>query len=81
VSANEGYKQLERYKTVLIDIEKKTGKETFLRYCTKSYDPKDIHECAFYQFRWQRVYQFFIKQEPNDFITSFLELLRSENMG
>lgn len=81
VMANEGDRQLERYATVLENIKQESGQNVFLRYCTKIYDPKSVQDIDFYQFRWQRVYEFMKKQEESELITSFLELLRSENMA
>ena len=37
--------------------------------------------CSFYQFRWQRVYDFLDKQEQTEIIGTFLELLRGEKMA
>jgi len=45
------------------------------------YDPKNINDVPFLQFRWQRVYEFMKKQKESKIIESFLELLRSENMA
>jgi hypothetical protein len=81
VMANEGDRQLERYATVLENIKQQSGQNVYLRYCTKMYDPKSVQDIDFYQFRWQRVYEFMKKQEESELITSFLELLRSENMA
>ncbi|KOO47170.1 hypothetical protein AMD01_06705 [Priestia koreensis] len=72
---------MERYVAVLQNQKSEMKKETYLRYCTKLYDPKKIKECSFYQFRWQRIYEFFDKQEKTDLIQAFLELLRGENMA
>ncbi|MGE7219620.1 PD-(D/E)XK nuclease family protein [Priestia koreensis] len=81
VASGEGKRQLERYVAVLQTQKSEMKKETYLRYCTKLYDPKKIKECSFYQFRWQRIYEFFDKQEKTDLIQAFLELLRGENMA
>lgn len=81
VASGEGNRQLERYITVLEGIEKERGKRVFLRYCTKNYDPKTVTACSFFQFRWQRVYEFLEKQEQTELISAFLELLRGEKMA
>jgi hypothetical protein len=81
VASGEGQRQLERYVAVLDRLNREQGKVTYLRYCTKSYDPKSVTACSFYQFRWQRVYEFLDKQEQTDIIREFLELLRGEKMA
>jgi hypothetical protein len=81
VASGEGQRQLERYVAVLDRLEKELSKKTYLRYCTKNYDPKTLMACSFYQFRWQRVYEFLEKQEQTDIIEAFLELLRGEKMA
>jgi hypothetical protein len=81
VLANEGYRQLDRYSTVLANLEKETGKRVCLRYCTKMYDPKVVENIDFYQFRWQQVYEFMEKQEESEMIIAFKDLLRRENMA
>ncbi|UNL87491.1 PD-(D/E)XK nuclease family protein [Priestia koreensis] len=81
VASKEGKRQLERYVAVLQNQKSEMKKDTYLRYCTKLYDPQKIKECSFYQFRWQRIYEFFDKQEKADLIQAFLELLRGENMA
>jgi hypothetical protein len=81
VASGEGQRQLERYVAVLDRLNREQGKMTYLRYCTKSNDPKSVTACSFYQFRWQRVYEFLDKQEQTDIIREFLELLRGEKMA
>ncbi|RHW42837.1 hypothetical protein D1B31_04475 [Neobacillus notoginsengisoli] len=81
VASGEGHRQLERYVSVLDRLSRDKGKKTYLRYCTKNYDPKAVTGCSFYQFRWQRIYEFLDKQEQTDIIIAFLELLRGEEMG
>ncbi|MGG3470220.1 PD-(D/E)XK nuclease family protein [Neobacillus pocheonensis] len=81
VASGEGQRQLERYVTVLDRLDSERGKRSYLRYCTKNYDPKTVTACSFYQFRWQRVYEFLDKQEQTDIIKAFLELLRGEKMA
>lgn len=81
VASGEGQRQLERYATVLNQLETPKGMKTYLRYCTKMYDPKVVPACSFFQFRWQRVYEFFEKQLATPIIEAFLELLRGEKMA
>lgn len=81
VASGEGQRQLERYVAVLDRLDRERVKKTYLRYCTKNYDPKTVTACSFYQFRWQRVYEFLDKQEQTDIIRAFLELLRGEKMA
>ncbi|SOC13446.1 PD-(D/E)XK nuclease superfamily protein [Ureibacillus xyleni] len=81
VASGEGERQLKRYAEVLTRISEESGKKTYLRYCTKFYDPKTMAICSFYQFRWQKVYEFLEKQEQTEIINAFLELLRGEKMA
>ncbi|WP_223588948.1 PD-(D/E)XK nuclease family protein [Neobacillus bataviensis] len=55
VASGEGQRQLERYVAVLDRLDRERGQKTYLRYCTKNYNPKTVTACSFYQFRWQRV--------------------------
>ncbi|MFB4167357.1 PD-(D/E)XK nuclease family protein [Virgibacillus sp. JSM 102003] len=56
VNSREGYRQLERYKSVLNSLEGQ--RKVFLRYCTKYYDLKEISGVDFCQIRWRDVYLF-----------------------
>jgi hypothetical protein len=81
VASGEGQRQLDRYADVLNQLHIEKSKKAYLRYCTKNYDPKTVTACSFYQFRWQRVYEFLEKQEKTDLIRAFIELLRGEKMA
>ncbi|MTI80847.1 MAG: hypothetical protein FH758_08185 [Firmicutes bacterium] len=82
VHSGEGERQLERYTEVLKRINYNEGKEVYLRYCTKYYDPKEIPGVNFKQFRWANIYNFFATYYPqNDLVKEYLSFLRSENMA
>lgn len=81
VNASEGERQLERYTQVLNNLKKSSKKNTYLRYCTKYYDKKEIREIDFYQFRWKDVYKFLNDLEKDSIIDEYIEFLRGEGMA
>ncbi|KGP91520.1 hypothetical protein N780_20005 [Pontibacillus chungwhensis BH030062] len=78
INASEGDRQLERYKKVLSSF---SSKHTYLRYCTKNYDPKEVLDINFHQFLWRDIYRFLKSYEANELIKEFLEYLRGLGMG
>lgn len=52
----------------------------FLRYCTKFYDPKNIDNIDFLQYRWSNVYRF-LEEYKSELIYEYLEFLRGEGMA
>ncbi|WBW96230.1 PD-(D/E)XK nuclease family protein [Oceanirhabdus sp. W0125-5] len=81
VNSKEGYKQLQRYTTLLNNIEKEQNKKVYLRYCTKYYDEKDITDIDFKQFRWNHIYKFLSDYSEDKFVKEYMDFLRSENMA
>lgn len=80
VHSSEGERQLERYSKVLNEIHSFQGKNMFLRYCTKFYDPKNIDNIDFLQYRWSNVYRF-LEEYKSELIYEYLEFLRGEGMA
>ncbi|MDD2620330.1 MAG: PD-(D/E)XK nuclease family protein [Syntrophomonadaceae bacterium] len=81
VNSGEGERQLERYSRVLIGLKTEAPKNSYLRYCTKYNDPKEITDIDFNQFRWSDVYKFLECHQENELIGEFLEFLEEYNMG
>lgn len=81
VHSGEGDRQLERYTKVLKEIEQNEGKNIILRYCTKYYDPKEIQDINFQQYRWSNVYSFLEVYSEDRLVEEYLEFLRSEGMA
>ena len=79
VEAKEGYAQLERYAKVLKSCEPRFT--TYLRYCTKYYDKKDINHHDFRQFRWADISRFLRDWQHIDTIEKYLEFLELHNMS
>lgn len=80
VESPEDHEQLDRYSKVL-DLKKTAGKETFLRYCTKYFDKKNLDNHNFKQIRWADISGFLIKHENDSLIKDYLIFLRSNGMG
>lgn len=81
VNACEGYRQLERYSTVLKAIKEKQNKNVFLRYCTKYYDSKVVKGIDFLQYRWCDIYRFLEEYKENNLINEYICFLEEEGMS
>jgi hypothetical protein len=79
VESREGYIQLERYGRVLDSY--KSENKTYLRYCTKYHDNKDITYHEFLQFRWADVYKFLKDWDSITIIKDYLDFLNDHNMS
>ncbi|WP_312329806.1 PD-(D/E)XK nuclease family protein [Sphingobacterium sp.] len=77
VESSEGEDQLVRYSDVLT----KTNKTTFLRYCTKYYEYKDIADHHFHQFTWHQLSKLLRQYPENYYITSFYHYLKNQHMA
>lgn len=73
--------QLEKYKSILKKVK---NKKTFLRYCTKYSEFKEVDNSNFfYQFRWLNVFSFLEKEnieKKDQIILEFLNFLSIMNM-
>ncbi len=78
VESGEGYGQLQKYSKLLFE---KNSKETYLRYCSKYYDKKELTDHHFLQFRWTDVADFLTQFQDNPQIADFIQFLRSYGMG
>ncbi len=79
VESREGFIQLTRYEKVLNDNA--SVYKTYLRYCTKYFDCKNIDSHNFYQFRWAEVYRFLKRWNSSDLIHSYLKFLEENDMS
>jgi hypothetical protein len=79
VESKEGYIQLERYAGILETY--KPGLNTYLKYCTKYYDQKDISCHDFHQFRWADVFRFLRRWESSGTVNQFLNFLNEYDMS
>jgi len=79
VESREGYIQLERYSNVLDSY--RIHSTTYLKYCTKYFDLKEIDEHGFHQFRWADVYRFLLQWNTSDIIKDFLDFLHEHDMS
>lgn len=79
VESSEGEQQLLRYSQALSKYG--NGKNTYQRYCTKYYDPKDLTEHQFVQFRWADVANILKKYKDNPLIEEFYLFLEEKNMA
>lgn len=77
VESSEGEDQLFRYSDVLTKI----NKTTFLRYCTKYYEYKDIADHHFHQFTWHQLSKLLRQYPENYYITSFYHYLKKQHMA
>lgn len=80
IHSGEGKRQLERYTKVLNEIHSIQTKNIFLRYCTKNYDPKEITNVNFLQYRWSDIYNF-LEEYQGEMVDEYLEFLRGEGMA
>ena len=80
VNSPAGHRQLERYCDVL-EIHKSEGKKTYLRYCTKYFDEKQLKQHEFIQFRWYEVATFLKSYSDNALVSDFLNFLKIKNMS
>lgn len=81
VNSKEGLEQLSRYSQVL-DQFKIEGKQTFLYYCTKKYEKKEIQSHNFKQFRWFQIAKFLQKSNCKSLIIDdFLIFLKQRKMS
>lgn len=80
IHSGEGKRQLERYTKVLSEIHSIQAKNIFLRYCTKNYEPKEITNVNFLQYRWSDIYNF-LEEYQGEMVDEYLEFLRGEGMA
>lgn len=81
VNSREGIRQLERYSKVL-DRFSEQGKNTYLIYCTKLYDIKNIKGHNFRNIRWFEIAAFlYNKFNDNRLITEFISFLKKHDMA
>ncbi|MDO1514348.1 hypothetical protein Q2T41_16965 [Maribacter confluentis] len=81
VESSEGFKQLERYVSALHLHH--SGKNMYLKYCTKYADPKTVENVGvfFSQFRWYQIAKFLRSFEGNPLVKSYLEFLNNYKMS
>lgn len=78
VESSEGEEQLDRYADVLSLI---TGKNTYLRYCTKYREEKDLNSHDFKQFSWHQIARL-LRNEPEDTpLKDFYNYLKTMKMA
>lgn len=81
VNSKEGFRQLERYCKVL-NIRKSEGKKTFLFYCTKKNEKKEISDHSFKQFRWFELAKFLANHPSENAIKEdFLKFIKLKKMS
>ncbi len=78
VESCEGFEQLQKYSKVL---DEKNSKTTYLRYCSKYFDKKELTGHEFLQFRWSDVADFLTQFQDDSQIKDFIKFLRSNGMG
>lgn len=79
VNSQEGYRQLERY-TKVLNVYANNGYRTYLFYCTKFYDEKNLNVHNFRQFRWFQIAKL-LKQDPDSLTLDYLQFLKSHKMS
>lgn len=79
VDSKEGFKQLERYSSILNKLQKENY-NTKLVYCTKTFDPKEHQENYFKQISWSELAEFLKQNNHNKVTNGFLEFLKKQNM-
>lgn len=85
VESSEGYGQLSKYASILSQLD--NGKDVFLTYCTKYYDPKNASDIEplplekFKQFRWTDVFNFCKGHQDNLLVKPFVEYLKELGMS
>jgi len=78
VNSNEGWRQLERYSNVLDGLNKKT----YLHYCTKNSDPKNIDNHHFKQYRWNEIASLLLKKHKDILLVDdFVHYLKKHDMA
>lgn len=80
VNSSEGFRQLERYSNVL-DYFTKKGFQTYLFYCTKYTDKKEIDVHNFKQYRWHDISVFLNEFTENRLVNDFLKFLTKYDMA
>ena len=75
----EGHQQLMRYSKILDKYA--DSKSTYLRYCTKFYDKKELICHNFLQLRWQNISEFLRKWEKVQTVKPYLEFLKNHHMN
>lgn len=79
VNSPEGYKQLERYQ-VALETHYPNKTKTLL-YITKNYDPKNILNYNFKQYRWYEIADFLIHHTTrNYYINEYILFLKEQKM-
>lgn len=79
VESTEGENQLDNYATVLDELAE--NKKTYLRYCTKYFDPKDEERHDFKQFRWSDIARILVEFDEQPQINDFYKFLKNHNMA
>lgn len=80
VDSKEGEDQLKRYAKILDSFEYKEY-DTYLVYCTKNYDPKQLKSHSFNYIRWYDIADI-LNNYPNKFlICQFYNFLKSNKMA
>lgn len=79
VESFEGENQLDNYADVLDQF---SGiKKTYLRYCTKYFDPKKLKKHSFIQFKWSDVAALLSDYKDDHQIEDYYEFLKKHNMA
>ncbi|GAI13700.1 unnamed protein product, partial [marine sediment metagenome] len=79
VESSEGENQLDNYSNVLDELA--NNKQTYLRYCTKYFDPKDENRHDFLQFRWSDIAGLLLEFNEKQQVQDFYNFLSNYNMA
>jgi hypothetical protein len=79
IHSSEGHQQLIRYNKILEKYA--DSRFTYLRYCTKFYDKKELICHNFLQLRWQNIAEFLKKWKHVELVKPYLEFLKDHQMN